>query len=81
MGWLVERQAPFESYESYESYDYSEANKSSMIVWSEATFKEYLVDPSGKIPGTKMMFSDKNEQDIADLWAYLTQFGSDGRKK
>jgi cytochrome c len=62
-------------------YDYSEANKGSGITWSEATFKEYLVDPSGKIPGTKMMFSDKNEQEIAELWAYLKQFGPDGKKK
>jgi cytochrome c len=64
-----------------EEYDYSAANKSSGIVWSEASFKEYLVDPSGKIPGTKMMFSDKNEQEVRDLWVYLRQFGSDGKKK
>ena len=64
-----------------EGYDYSEANKNSGIVWSEAAFKEYLVNPSAKMPGTKMMFSDKNEQEIADLWVYLKQFGSDGKKK
>jgi cytochrome c len=62
-----------------EGYDYSEANKNSGIVWSKATFKEYLIDPSAKMPGTKMMFSDKNEKEIADLWAYLKQFGSDGK--
>jgi cytochrome c len=44
-------------------------------VWSEATFKEYLIDPSAKIPGTKMIFSDKNEQEG------LKQFESDGKKK
>jgi cytochrome c len=64
-----------------EGYDYSEANKNSGIVWSEASFKEYIVDPAGKIPGTKMMFSDKNEKEIADLWSYLKQFGTDGKKK
>jgi cytochrome c len=64
-----------------EGYDYSEANKNSGIVWSEASFKEYIVDPTGKIPGTKMMFSDKNEKEIADLWSYLKQFGTDGKKK
>jgi cytochrome c len=64
-----------------ERYDYSEANKSSGIVWSEATFKEYIMDPSAKIPGTKMIFSDQNETEIADLWAYLKQFGPDGKKK
>jgi len=57
------------------------ANKNSGIVWSEASLTEYIVDPSGKMPGTKMMFSDKNEQEIRDLWAYLKQFGSDGKKK
>src|SRR4051812_26384298 len=62
-------------------YDYSEANKNSGIVWSEATFKEYIVDPAAKMPGTKMIFSDKNEKEIADLWAYLNQFGPDGKKK
>jgi len=46
-----------------EGYDYSEVNKNSGILWSEATFKEYLIDPSAKIPGTKMIFSDKNEQE------------------
>src|SRR5262249_21974960 len=49
--------------------------------WSEGTFKEYLVDPSSKMPGTKMMFSDKDEQEIPDLWAYLKQFDSNGKKK
>ena len=46
-----------------EGYDYSEVNKNSGILWSEATFTEYLIDPSAKIPGTKMIFSDKNEQE------------------
>jgi cytochrome c len=64
-----------------EGYNYSEANKSSDIIWSEATFKEYLIDPSEKMPGTKMMYSNKNEQENDDLWAYLKQFGSDGKKK
>jgi len=64
-----------------EGYEYSEANKNSGIVWSEATFKEYLMDPSIKMPGTKMMYSNKNEQENADLWVYLKQFGSDGKKK
>jgi cytochrome c len=64
-----------------EGYAYSDGNKNSGIVWSEATFKEYLEDPQTKIPGTKMIFSDKNEKEVADLWAYLKQFGADGKKK
>jgi len=47
----------------------------------EATFKEYLENPQEKIPGTKMILSVNNEKEIADLWAYLKQFGADGKKK
>jgi cytochrome c len=62
-------------------YSYSAANKNSGITWKEATFKEYIKDPRGKIPGTKMMFAGiKKEKDTADLWAYLKQFGPDGKK-
>jgi cytochrome c len=63
-------------------FNYSDANKSSGIVWGVATFKEYINDPRGKIPGTKMIFPGiKNEQEAGDLWAYLKQFGADGKIK
>jgi cytochrome c len=63
-------------------YNYSEANKNSGITWSEATFKEYIKDPRAKIPGTKMIFPGiKNEQEADSLWAYLKQFGPDGKPK
>ena len=63
-------------------YNYSPANKDSGIVWSEAVFKEYIKDPKAKIPGTKMIFPGiKNEKEADDLWGYLQQFGSDGKKK
>ncbi len=65
-----------------ESYNYSEANKNSGIVWSEATFKEYIKDPKAKIPGTKMVFAGiKNEKEADDLWSFLKQYGADGKKK
>ena len=64
-----------------EGYAYSDGNKNSGIIWSEATFKEYLQNPQEKIPGTKMTFSDKNEKEVADLWTYLKQFEADGKKK
>lgn len=65
-----------------EGYNYSEANKNSGLTWDEATFKEYITDPRAKIPGTKMIFPGiKSEQERADLWAYLKQFGPDGKKK
>jgi cytochrome c len=63
-------------------YNYSDANKNSGITWSEATFKEYIKDPRAKIPNTKMIFPGiKNEKEADDLWAYLKQFGTDGKKK
>jgi cytochrome c len=63
-------------------FSYSDANKNSGIVWSEATFKDYIKDPRAKIPGTKMIFPGiKDEKEIGDLWAYLKQFGPDGKKK
>jgi cytochrome c len=64
------------------NYSYSDANKNSGIVWNEATFKEYIKDPRAKIPGTKMVFAGiKDDQDIADLWAYLKQFDAEGNVK
>ena len=67
---------------SVADYSYSDANKNSGIVWSEATFKEYIQDPRAKIPGTKMVFAGiKNDQDISDLWAYLKQFDAQGNTK
>lgn len=65
-----------------EGFNYTEANKKSGIVWNDQTFAEYIKDPKAKIPGTKMVFAGiKNEQEIKDLWAYLSQFGPDGKKK
>jgi len=63
-------------------YSYSEANKNSGITWSEATFKDYIKDPRAKVPNTKMIFPGiKNEKEAGDLWAYVKQFGPDGKKK
>jgi cytochrome c len=67
---------------SVEGFSYSEANKSSGIVWDEATFKDYIKDPKAKIPATKMVFAGiKNEKEAGDLWAYLKQFDATGKKK
>jgi cytochrome c2 len=47
-------------------------------VWNDATFKKYIQNPQGVIPGTKMIFPGvKNEQQVNDLWAYVSQFSSD----
>ena len=65
-----------------EGYSYSEANKNSGITWSKETFLEYIKDPKAKIPGTKMIFAGiKNENEANNLWAFLSQFDKDGKKK
>jgi cytochrome c len=64
---------------SVPGFDYSDANKNSGIIWNESTFKKYIQNPQGVIPGTKMIFPGvKNEQQVNDLWAYLSQFAADG---
>jgi len=66
---------------AYEGYHYSDANKNSDITWDEATLKEYLRDPKAKVPGTKMVFPGlKSDDDIANIIAFLKQFGPDGKK-
>jgi len=65
-----------------EGYNYTEANKNSGITWGEAVFKEYITNPRTKIPGTKMVFAGiNNENERANLWAYLKQFDAKGEKK
>jgi cytochrome c len=64
-----------------EGYNYTDANKNSNITWDVKTFSEYIVDPRGKIPGTKMAFAGlKNPQQVEDLIAYLKQFDTSGKK-
>ena len=66
---------------SYPDYHYSDANKGSGLTWDEPTLKEYLTDPKAKVPGTKMVFPGlKSDDDIANVIAYLKQFGPDGKK-
>ena len=66
---------------SYPGYNYSEANKTSGITWDEASLKAYLKNPKAKVPGTKMVFPGlHSEDDIANVIAYLKQFGPDGKK-
>jgi cytochrome c len=67
---------------SVPDYSYSDANKNSGIVWTEAEFKKYIMDPRGVVPGTKMTFPGiKNQHDIDDLWAYVSQFDAQGNIK
>lgn len=65
-----------------EGYSYTDANKNSGITWDEAQFLDYIKDPRAKIKNTKMIFPGiKNENEAKSLWAYLKQFGADGKTK
>lgn len=62
---------------SVAGYSYSQANKKSGIVWTEAKLFEYLERPQKTIPGTKMAFAGlQKPQDRADVIAYLKANGS-----
>ena len=65
-----------------EGYSYSDANKNSGITWNKEQFLDYIKEPRAKIPGTKMAFAGiKNETEAQSLWAYISQFDKDGKKK
>ena len=65
-----------------EGYSYSDANKNSGITWNRQVFLEYIKDPQGKIPGTKMAFAGiKNEKEADELWTYIARFDKDGKTK
>jgi cytochrome c len=55
-------------------FEFSEAMKTSGIVWDDKTLAEYNRDPKGKVPGTKMVFNGvKQQAQLDDLVAYLKQ--------
>ena len=63
-------------------YNYSDANKNSGIVWDETSSRNTSRTREAMVPGTKMTFAGiKNEQEINDLWAYISQFNADGSIK
>ena len=64
------------------NFAYSQANQKSGIVWSEAEFVAYIKDPKAKISGTKKVFLGiKDETEAKALWAYLSQFQPDGKRR
>ncbi|MEL6363688.1 MAG: cytochrome c family protein [Pseudomonadota bacterium] len=61
-----------------EKFRYSEANADSGITWTEEVLFEYLADPRGYLPGTKMIFNGlPKPQDRADVIAYLKSVPED----
>jgi cytochrome c len=67
---------------SIAGFNYSDANKSSGIVWNHDKFVTYITNPQAMVPGTRMAFSGiKDPAEIENLWAYINQYKADGSKK
>lgn len=50
--------------------------------WDAAELAKYLADPKAYNPGTKMAFAGvKDATELADVVAYISSFGADGKKK
>ncbi|MCA8896406.1 MAG: c-type cytochrome [Amphiplicatus sp.] len=56
-----------------EGFAYSKALKELDVVWNEATLDEWLQNPGAMAPGTRMGFRLTDEQERADIIAYLRQ--------
>jgi cytochrome c len=67
---------------TFEGFNYSDAIKGSGITWNKAKFAEWVAGPQAVVPGTRMAFAgDKDEAEVANIWAYINQFKADGSKK
>jgi cytochrome c len=63
-------------------YRFSDRYKDSEIVWDEAVFSTYIVNPKFVISNSKMTFVGmKNQKDVRDLWAYISSFDGNGTRK
>ena len=66
-------------------FNYSPAYKTPAVaekVWAEDNFATYIRDPRTVTPGTRMVFVGIRDQtQIANLTAFLRQFGADGKKQ
>jgi cytochrome c len=67
---------------AYPGFNYSDAFKGLGVTWNATLFKQWVSGPSAMAPGTRMAFSGlKDDAEIASLWAYLTQYNAEGKKK
>ena len=67
---------------AYPDFNYSEPFKALGVTWDAAKFKQWVSGPGAMVPGTRMAFRRiKDGAAIANLWAYLSQYGADGKKK
>jgi cytochrome c len=56
-------------------YQYSDAMKSSGVVWTREKLAQYIEDPKAVVSGTRMIFWGISDQEkIDDLLAYLQTF-------
>ncbi|MGE8144047.1 c-type cytochrome [Pseudomonas frederiksbergensis] len=56
-------------------YQYSEAMKSSGVVWTRETLAKYIEDPKSVVAGTRMIFwGISDPEKIENLLAYLQTF-------
>jgi cytochrome c len=53
------------------SFNYSQALKTSGLVWDKATLDRFLSGPGKAVPGTRMLVSVPDPKQRADLIAYL----------
>lgn len=64
-----------------EGFNYSDAMVeagANGLTWTHETLDEFLADPRGNVPGTRMSFAGvKDETDRANLIAYLATFSPD----
>ena len=66
---------------TYPGYNYSPATRKSGLVWDEPTLARYLRSPRALVPGTRMAFAGlTKDREVADIIAYLQQFGADGKQ-
>ena len=69
---------------SVAGFNYSPAYQRPEIVekvWSEENFATYIRNPMAVTPGTRMVFAGlRNDQQIANLTAYLRQFDAAGKR-
>src|SRR5215470_4823897 len=55
-----------------DDFRYSGPLKRANLTWDETTLKQFLADPQGKVPGTRMPFGGLGEaKDVDDVVAYL----------
>ncbi len=63
---------------SLEDYTYSAAMEAYDVVWDHESFRTYIKDPRGEVPGTKMVYQGlRDEQRITDLIAFLDQYSDE----